>query len=73
MKCIVELFGDNRNGRKMIAWGRHVGCADAGHVFDADRREVATRLVVDDANPSQKSYLLELVDNPAGVRAIIPA
>ena len=46
---------------------------DAGRVFDADRRKVTTRLVVDDANPSQKSYLLELVDNPAGVRAIIPA
>ena len=30
-------------------------------------------LFVDDANPSQKSYLLELVDNPVGVRAIIPA
>ena len=73
MKCIVELFGDDRNGRKMIAWGRRIGCADAGHVFDADRRKVATRLVVDDANPSQKSYLLELVDNPVGVRAIIPA
>ena len=40
---------------------------DAGRVFDADRRKVATRLVGDDANPSQKSYLLELVDNPAGV------
>ena len=73
MNCIVELFGDDRNGRKMIAWGRRIGCADAGHVFDADRRKVATRLVVDDANPSQKTYLLELVDNPAGVRAIIPA
>ena len=72
MKCIVELFGDDRNGWKVIAWGRCIGCADAGHVFDADRRKVATRLVVDDANPSQKSYLLELVDNPAGVRAIIP-
>ena len=73
MKCVVELFGDDRNGRKMIAWGRHIGCEDAGHVFDADRRKLATRLVVDDANPSQKSYLLELVNNPAGVRAIIPA
>ena len=73
MKCIVELFGDDRNGRKMIAWGRRIGCADAGHVFDAARRKVATRLVVDDANPSQKSYLLELVDNPAGVRAIVLA
>ena len=38
MKCIVELFGDDRNGRKMIAWGRRIGCADAGHVFAAERR-----------------------------------
>ena len=22
MKCIVELFGDDRNGWKMIAWGQ---------------------------------------------------
>ena len=73
MKCIVELFSDDRNGRKMIAWGRRIGCGDAGHVFDPDRRKVATRLLVDDANPSQKSYLLELVDNPAGVKAIVPA
>ena len=72
MKCIVELFGDDRNGRKMIAWGRRIGCADAGHVFDAERRKIVTRLVVDDTNSSQKSYLLELVDNPAGVRAIVP-
>ena len=55
------------------AWGRRIGCADAGHVFDAERRKVATRLLVDDANPSQKSYLLELVDNPVGVKAIVPA
>ena len=41
MKCIVELFGDDRNCRKMIAWGRRIGCADAGHVFDAGRRKVA--------------------------------
>ncbi len=73
MKCIVELFGDDRNGRKMIAWGRRIGCADAGHVFDPERRKVATRLLVDDANPSQKSYLLEIVDNPVGVKAIVPA
>ena len=73
MKCIVELFGDDRNGRKMIAWGRRIGCADAGHVFDAGRRKVATRLLVDDANSSQKSYLLELVDNPVSVKAILPA
>ncbi len=41
MKCIVELFGDDRNGRKMIAWGRRIGYVDAGHVFDAERRKVA--------------------------------
>jgi hypothetical protein len=41
MKCIVELFGDDRNGRKMIAWGRRIGCADAEHVFDPQRRKVA--------------------------------
>ncbi len=73
MKYIVELFGDDRNGRKMIAWGRRIGCGDVGHVFDPVRRKVATRLLVDDDNPSQKSFLLELVDNPAGVKAIVPA
>ena len=25
----------------MIAWGKRIGCADAGHVFDAERRKVA--------------------------------
>ena len=25
MKCIVELFGNDRNGRKLIAWGRRIG------------------------------------------------
>ena len=57
----------------MIAWGRRIGCTDAGHVFDTELRKVATRLLVDDASPSQKSYLLELVDNPLGVKAIVPA
>ena len=28
--CIVELFGSDANGRKMIAWGRKIGCRDAG-------------------------------------------
>ena len=41
MKCIVELLGEDRNGRKMIAWGRRIGCVDAGHVFDPERRKVA--------------------------------
>ena len=35
--------------------------------------QLATRLLVDDDNPSQKSFLLELVDSPVGVKAIVPA
>jgi hypothetical protein len=70
---VVELIGDNPNGRKMIAWGRRIGCVDAGHGFDPTSRKVITRLLVDDAVPSQHSYLLELVDNPDGLRAINPA
>ena len=72
MKCIVELVGDDPNGRKMIAWGRRIGCADAGHGFDPSARKVVTKLLVDDSVPSQQSYLLELVDNPVGLRAINP-
>ena len=41
MKCIVELFGNDRNGRKMIAWGWRIGYVDAGRVCDAERRKVA--------------------------------
>ena len=73
MKCIVELMGDDLNGRKMIAWGRRIGCTDAGHGFDPSVRKVVTKLLVDDSVPSQHSYLLELVDNPTGLRAINPA
>ncbi|MCQ2390784.1 MAG: hypothetical protein MJ240_05130 [Kiritimatiellae bacterium] len=73
MRCIVELIGDDRNGRKMIAWGRRIGCCDAGHGYDPTTRKVITKLVVDDDIPSQHSYLLELVDNPIGVKAILPA
>ena len=73
MKCIVELMGDDPNGRKMIAWGRRIGCADAGHGFDPSTRKAVTKLLVDDSVPSQHSYLLELVDNPVGLRAINPA
>ena len=36
-------------------------------------RKVITKLLVDDANPSQHAYLLELVDNPVGLKAIQPA
>ena len=70
MRFIVELFGSDLNGRKMIAWGRRIGCPDAGHGFDAARRCVFTRLLVDDDIPVQRNYLLELVDNPTGLRAI---
>ena len=73
MQCRVELYGDDRNGRKMIAWGRRIGCGDAGHGFDPVNRKIITRLLVDDDNPSQHAYLLELVNNPVGVRAITPA
>ena len=55
-------------------WGLlRCGCGDAGDVLDRVGRKVATRLLVDHGNPSQKSYLLELVDNPVGVKAIVPA
>ena len=57
----------------MIAWGRRIGCGDAGHGFDPATRKVTSKLVVDDANPSHHSYLLELVDNPQGVKGIYPA
>ena len=73
MRCVIELCGEDRNGRKMIAWGRRIGCGDAGHGFDPVTRKVTSKLVVDDANPSQHSYLLELVDNPQGVKGIYPA
>lgn len=73
MRCIVELCGEDRNGRKLIAWGRRIGCVDAGHGFDPATRTVTTRLLVDDANTSQRNYLLEMVDNPQGVKKIDPA
>ena len=70
MRFIVELFGSDLNGRKMIAWGRRIGCPDAGHGFDTARHGVFTRLQVDDTVEVQRNYLLELVDNPTGLRAI---
>ena len=73
MRCIVELIGDDRNGRKMIAWGRRIGCGDAGHGYDSTTRKIITKLLVDSDNPSQQSFLMELADNPAGVKAILPA
>ena len=54
----------------MIAWGRRVGCRDAGHVFDRARGQVATRLLVDDSVTAQSNFLLELADNPAGLRSM---
>ena len=70
---IVELFGSDPNGRKMIAWGRRIGCRDAGHGFEPGGRGVYTRLLVDDADPQQHNFLMELADNPVGLRAINPA
>ena len=67
---VVELFGSDPNGRKMIAWGRRIGCRDAGHGFEPGGRGVYTRLLVNDAAPQQHSFLMELVDNPVGLRAI---
>ena len=66
----VGLFGSDPNGRRMIAWGRRIGCREAGHGFEPGGRGVFTRLLVDDGDPRQHSFLLELVDNPAGLRAI---
>ena len=68
-RFVVELFGSDPNGRKMIAWGRRIGCRDAGHGFEPGRG-VYTRLLVDDGNPQQHNFLMELVDNPVGLRAI---
>ena len=47
LHLVVELFGSDPNGRKMIAWGRRIGCRDAGHGFEPGRG-VYTRLLVDD-------------------------
>ena len=66
---VVELFGSDANGRKMIAWGRRIGCRDAGHGFEPGRG-VYTRLLVDDGDVQQHNFLMELVDNPVGLRAI---
>ncbi len=70
-RLVVELFGSDANGRKMIAWGRRIGCRDAGHGFEPGRG-VFTRLLVDDGDVQQHNFLMELVDNPAGLRAIDP-
>ena len=34
VRFFVELFERDANGRKMIAWGRRIGCRDAGSVPD---------------------------------------
>ena len=73
MKCIVELTGDDPVGRKMIAWGRRIGCVDAGrHGFNQSKRKAVTKLLVDDSISSHLNYLLELADNPTGLCAITP-
>ena len=50
--------------------GARIGCRDAGHGFEPGGRGVYTRLLVDDTDPQQHNFLMELVDNPAGLRAI---
>lgn len=70
MQYVVELLGADRNGRKLIAWGRRIGCSEAGHGWSAIAHQATTKLAVDDAKPSQLAYLLEIADNPQGVLAI---
>lgn len=70
MLYLLELFGDDSNGRKMIAWGRRIGCRDAGHRFDAATRQICTRLIADSDNETHFRYILELVDNPTGLHSI---
>ena len=62
-----------KEGPNEIRHHRWCGGGDAGHGFDPATRKVTSKLVVDDANPSHHSYLLELVDNPQGVKGIYPA
>ena len=68
-RFVVELFGSEPNGRRMIAWGRRVGCRDAGHGFDPGGG-VYTKLLVDYGDKRQHDFVMELADNPAGLRAI---
>ena len=44
LACIVELFGSDPNGRKMIAWGRRIGCQDSGHGFEIGRASCRERV-----------------------------
>lgn len=67
---VVELYGEDQTGRKMIAWGRRIGCRDVGHGFDGPSRRTFTKLLVDAECPPQYRYLLELADNPTGLRSI---
>lgn len=63
---VVKLFGSDPTGRTMS----RVGCLDVEHGFESGGRGIYTRLLVDDADPRQHSFLMELVDNPANLRAI---
>lgn len=55
---VVELFGSDPTGRKMIAWGRRVGCLDVGHGFESGGRGVYTRLLIDNADPQPRAFLI---------------
>ena len=51
---------------------RHGGQFRTGNGVESGRG-VYTRLLVDDGDIQQHNFLMELVDNPAGLRAINPA
>ncbi len=66
LRLVVELFGSDSNGRKMIAWGRRIGCRDAEHGFEPGGRGVYTRLLVDDGNPQQRAGRADSATPAAG-------
>ena len=71
----LSIFVQNRSGKLAASLGvlRDSGI-DIRALTIADTPDFGIlRLLVDDANPSQKSYLFEIVDNPVGVKAIVPA
>ena len=81
-RLVVELFGSDANGRKMIAWGRRIGLVVSPGRGKPRRRALAIRRAkraTTVAAPARSGgasggrVAMELVDNPAGLRAINPA
>jgi len=65
----AEGVGSDANGRKIIAWGRWIGCRDAGHGFGPGRG-VYTRLLVDAGGWCVRTPLVPFVPtraNPCGL------